>query len=117
MDEGVRQITAQLNDDATQPEDDLAAIQEILNLAARAHGGHPSGENSDITATLIGQGEGAFLPKRHPAVREGELIDRWGTPYWFHPVNANTTEIRSAGPDRELFTLDDVVLNDSGVGG
>ena len=117
MDEGVRQITSKLNDEATQPEEDLNAIQEILNLAARASGGHPSGENGDITAALIGQGEGAFLPKNHPAVRNGELIDRWGTPYWFHPVNQNTTEIRSAGPDRELFTADDLVLNDSGVTG
>lgn len=116
MDPSVREMSVNLNSEETSPEDDLATVQEILDLASRATGGHPSGENGDITAALVGSGEGAFLPKNHPAIRDGELLDRWGTPYWFHPVDRNTTEIRSAGPDRELFTSDDVVLNDSGVG-
>jgi hypothetical protein len=57
-----------------------------------------------------------LFPPRHRTVRGGQLVDRWGTPYWFHPNSGNQMEIRSAGPDKNLFTLDDVVLNPSPEG-
>jgi hypothetical protein len=38
---------------------------------------------------------------------EGEMCDRWGTPYFFHQVSATEMEIRSAGPDRKMWTGDD----------
>ena len=42
---------------------------------------------------------------------KGQLVDRWGTAYWFHPNSSYQMEIRSAGPDKNLFTADDVVKN------
>ena len=40
---------------------------------------------------------------------QGRLVDRWGTPYHFHPRAAAAIDVRSAGPDRVLFTADDLV--------
>ena len=79
--------------------------------------GNPVGMNEDITAALLGDNpQGlAFLPPDHPAIQDGQIVDRWGTPFWFHSASSNVMEIRSAGPDRKLFTGDDVVLNDTGV--
>jgi len=44
------------------------------------------------------------------------VMDRWNTPYWFHANAATQVEIRSAGPDRNLFTADDLILNGSPAG-
>ena len=79
--------------------------------------GNPVGMNEEITAALLGDNpQGlAFLPPDHPAIQDGQIVDRWGTPFWFHSASSNVMEIRSAGPDRKLFTGDDVVLNDTGV--
>ena len=79
--------------------------------------GNPVGMNEDITAALLGDNpQGlAFLPPDHRAIQDGQIVDRWGTPFWFHSASSNVMEIRSAGPDRKLFTGDDVVLNDTGV--
>ena len=54
----------------------------------------------------------AVLLPNHPSLnQEGELLDRWGTPYWFHPVSRDLMEIVSAGPDKKLWTEDDVRIN------
>ena len=54
----------------------------------------------------------AFLPARHPALNEhGQLVDRWGTPYFFHALSSTRMEIRSAGPDQRMYTEDDVRLS------
>jgi hypothetical protein len=51
----------------------------------------------------------AVLPATLSAIdAEGRLLDRWKTPYFFHPVSAKEMEVRSAGPDRKLWTEDDV---------
>jgi hypothetical protein len=39
----------------------------------------------------------------------GELIDQWGTPYFFHQLSKVEMEIRSAGPDGVMWTPDDQV--------
>ena len=71
------------------------------------------GENSEITAALKGRNKlgFAFIPVDCPAInRKGELCDRWGTPYFFHQLSGEQMEIRSAGPDRKLWTPGDEVL-------
>jgi hypothetical protein len=40
---------------------------------------------------------------------EGELVDRWGTPYFFHQLSKTSMEIRSAGPSRQMGTTDDLI--------
>jgi len=68
----------------------------------------------EITAALNGGN-----PKQTQFTREdygmsmnarGELIDPWGTPYFFHQLSGTEMEIRSAGPDRIMWTADDLVI-------
>lgn len=76
--------------------------------------GNPTGTNAEITAALTGQNRLrlALIPSDHPAInREGELCDRWGTPFFFHAESATRLDIRSAGPDRKMWNEDDVVLS------
>jgi len=75
--------------------------------------GNPWGENADIAAALSGANPLglALVPRRHPAINAaGELVDRWGTPFFFHQLSGTRMEIRSAGPDRRFNTADDTVL-------
>jgi hypothetical protein len=113
----IRELSSPLNDPNGTIDQDLETLQEVFRLHARVHGGPPEGLNEDIAAHLTGENSvGSILfPPDHRALANGALIDRWGTPFWFHQVSPALTEIRSAGPDRQLFTSDDSVLNDSGV--
>jgi hypothetical protein len=117
MDPHLRELGLSLNSPDQEPQQDLEILNELLGLHQRAMGSHPSGDNADIAAALVGAGpDGVFLSRTAKALRDGQIIDRWGSPYWFHPVAANLTEIRSAGPDRQLFTGDDLVVNPSPPG-
>jgi len=40
---------------------------------------------------------------------QGEMIDPWGTPYFFHQISGTQMEIHSAGPDHVMWTSDDLV--------
>jgi hypothetical protein len=94
---------------------DLMILQDIF-IAWRTnypHDGNPVGENDEITAALTGGNslKLALIPASHPAINaSGELCDRWGTPFVFHQLSGTRMEIRSAGPDRKLYTADDAVL-------
>ena len=96
--------------DAENPEAHRQAVEQVLFFYRRAFGENPVGQNEDITAALLGANPQslAFLPHGSAAIANGQLVDPWGTPYWFHPLSGQQMEIRSAGPDRELFTPDDV---------
>lgn len=75
--------------------------------------GNPTGTNAEITAALAGNNKVrfAFIPPNHPAINaHGELCDRWGTPFFFHAESASRMEIRSAGPDKKMWTEDDVAF-------
>jgi hypothetical protein len=103
---------APLNSPEATAEDDLATLEILLAEFARNHGGHPVGENDEITASLLGKNPKrvAYLPAEGAHLNaSGQLIDRWSTPYFFHQLSSSQTEIRSAGPDREMHTPDDVI--------
>jgi hypothetical protein len=77
-------------------------------------GENPVGTNAEIMkAVMGGNPKGAtFGPPEGQALNgNGELVDRWGTPYFFHQLSAKSMEIRSAGPDRQMYTEDDVVVH------
>jgi hypothetical protein len=59
-----------------------------------------------------GNKKGAMLgpPEGLSMNSNGELMDRWGTPIFFHALSKDQMEIRSAGPDRVMWTADDVIL-------
>lgn len=101
-----------LNSSATTVADDLRLIALVLeNFRSNfPRTGNPFGLNSEITAELTGQNplRLALIPPDHPAInREGELTDRWGTPFFFHAESATRMTITSAGPDKKLHTPDD----------
>lgn len=53
----------------------------------------------------------AWLPRDFSFVNDkGELLDRHGNPIFFHRLSGRRFEYRSAGPDRELWTADDVIV-------
>lgn len=109
----VAEAAATLNTTDTLPADDLSTLDLLFAEFRKNHGGNPVGENEEITATLLGKNPKhlAYLPATGSFLDgSGKLIDRWGTPYVFHSLAASRTEIRSAGPDRELWTGDDVTL-------
>ncbi len=77
-------------------------------------GENPVGTNAEIMkAVMGGNPKGAtFGPPEGQALNaNGELMDRWGTPYFFHQLSRTSMEIRSAGPDREMYTEDDVITH------
>ena len=91
--------------------DDVHTVTTLLEEFRRAFGAMPTGElNDEIVRRLQGENPKgiAVLPKTHPSISaDGELLDRYGTPYRFHPESAWQMTIRSAGPDKEMWTSDD----------
>jgi hypothetical protein len=77
-------------------------------------GGNPVGTNLEITRALNGENprQVRFL-RVEDGMRvnsKGELIDAWGTPYFFHQLSGTEMEIHSAGPDKKMWTADDLVI-------
>ena len=109
---------SRLADGLNSPEGNIRADLRIVDAILAAYrgalgSGNPAGENSEITAALTGQNRlsCAFIRPDCPAIdSKGQLCDRWGTPFLFHELSAGRMEIRSAGPDRQLWTADDEVL-------
>lgn len=73
---------------------------------------NPVGTNAEIMkAVMGGNPKQAQLgpPEGQTLNANGELVDRWGTPYFFHQLSSELMEIRSAGSDKTLWTSDDIV--------
>ncbi len=76
-------------------------------------------DNAAITAFLSGGNRDrlAWIRPGHKAIgRDGELMDRFGTPLFFHRETGTRFQIRSAGNDRTMWTDDDVVYPKSTQG-
>ncbi len=94
------------------PEAEVRRWQLTMRKYRAALGQNPVGSNPEITRALLGgNATGArFLDRAGVQLNErGESVDEWGTPYFFHAVSGSIMEVRSAGPDRKLFTEDDIV--------
>jgi hypothetical protein len=95
------------------PEREIDVLMSLLNAYREEFGSFPTGEdNPQILNAMAGGNPGAiwFLPRPHPRIdTAGRLLDSWGSPYVFHPISRDHLEIRSAGPDGELFSDDDLV--------
>ena len=92
----------------------LENMRSTFRQYASRFGGNPVGTNPEITAMLNGgnPGQVRFL-NTEDGLRinpRGELIDSWGTPYFFHQLSGTEMEIHSAGPDRIMWTGDDLVI-------
>jgi hypothetical protein len=94
---------------------DLQIMAEVIEAFRTnfSRDGNPVGDNAEITAALTGQNKLhlVLISRHHPAINaRGELCDRWGTPFFFHAESGTRMGIRSAGPDKKMWTSDDVVL-------
>lgn len=91
---------------------DVAIVYRLLEHYREAFGSFPTAEdNPTIVNALTGNNPRrlAFIEREHPAINvHGELIDRWKTPLFFHMESRDALDVRSAGPDREMFSPDDV---------
>lgn len=107
-----RELVRELNDPAEPPENDVEIVNAALAEFRRIFGQNPpGGVNMEITAALTGDNPKklAVVPPDSPALNAaGELVDRWNTPFHFHPVSGTVMEVLSAGPDRVLWTADDI---------
>ena len=101
-------------DPALPPAQDLTLLHRCLDtflLAAKGMKEAPLSANGEIAAALRGEArvKTVFLPRSHPIFHaDGQLADRWGTPFFFHAGRGGVPGIRSAGPDKILWTADDL---------
>jgi hypothetical protein len=109
---GAAEIVRDLNAPSQPPERDLEIVGEVFACYRRIFKQNPPGGlNAEIVAALLGANEKklAVLQQNLPALNaKGEVVDRWGTPFYFHPALSTEMEILSAGPDRQLWTDDDI---------
>jgi hypothetical protein len=97
----------------TKPEKEAQLVLDLLVAYRRVVGEFPVGEdNRQIVRALLGANAKRMpvLPRDHSRLNAaGELVDAWGRPFFFHLISREQVEVRSAGPDREFYTADDLV--------
>jgi len=110
-------LAVRLNAADSSPQQDVDTLHELV-LQYLHNMRHPNalpiGDSSDLARALTGHNPMHFvvIPPQHPAISsDGRLLDRWGTSYFVHPVGGAVIDIRSAGPDKKLFTVDDLIAN------
>jgi len=102
------------------PQNDLTLMSRLMEnslLLLKSAGNRPLSANEDWASLLRGENAAheRFLPDQHIALNpQGQLIDRWGTPLFFHALGGGRYEVRSAGPDKKLWTDDDLHRNPDG---
>ena len=99
---------------AVPPVTVLENMRSVVRQYSERFGGNPVGSNPEIAEALNGKNprqvvflnsdDGLRLNER------GQLIDNWGTPFFFHQLSRTEMEIRSAGPDRRMWTADDLLV-------
>jgi hypothetical protein len=88
-------------------------VRRAIRQYGAMFGGNPVGTNPEITAQLAGKNpKGVNFINADAGMRvndQGEMVDSWGTPLFFHQLSGTDTEVRSAGPDKVMWTSDDLV--------
>jgi len=103
------------------PQNDLTLMSHLMDnsrLLLKSAAERPLSGNEDWADFFRGKNSAheRLLPDQHIALNtNGQLIDRWGTPLFFHAVGGGRFELRSAGPDRKLWTDDDIHRNSDGT--
>jgi hypothetical protein len=111
-----RRIPVTTNDTAAQTrageaDPDMIGVKESLRSYRNALGENPIGTNAEITRALAGGNpRQAKFVDPELKVKEGQIVDRWEHPLFFHQLSRTEMEIRSAGPDGVMWTKDDEVL-------
>lgn len=96
-----------------KPEQEPQIVLDLLKIFRRSYGAYPAGEdNRQLMNAMRGANPEKlpFIPHDHPRLNaNGELVDAWGMPFFFHQNSRNSVEVRSAGADRLMYTDDDIV--------
>ena len=104
----------------SKPEHDLTLMARLMDnfqLVGKAAANRPLSANEDWADALRGRNPAheRFLSDSHRAFNTNhQLVDRWGTPLFFHALGGGRFELRSAGPDKKLWTADDIHRNYDG---
>ena len=111
----VSPLAARLNAADGTVQEDVEVLHGLIGqyfVAIQNRQGRPIGSSRDLARVLTGDNplRHVFIPADHPAINDkGYLVDRWGTPYQLHQLSTHIIDVRSAGPDRQLYNADDVV--------
>ena len=89
----------------------LLAVKGMLRDYRAMLGENPIGTNAEIAKALLGGNpRGAHFSNSQTRLdKDGQLIDHWNHPYFFHQLSKIDMEVRSAGPDGVMWTQDDEV--------
>jgi hypothetical protein len=97
------------------PETAIENMSRAIRQYGQMFGGNPVGTNPEFAKQLGGDNPRHInFISADSGMRlngDGELVDPWGTPYFFHQLSGSDTEVRSAGPDRVMYTSDDIVIH------
>ncbi len=102
------------------PQQDLTLIARVISgflTIDKQAVNRPLSANEEWSAALRGlrPGTESWISESSPAFDARHLlVDRWGTPLVFHALGGKRWEIRSAGPDRQPWTEDDLLEKFSG---
>ena len=106
-------MARRLNAADSTPESDLVVLSEMFEYYCLGNDGQvPTGTNQEITLAFIQKDSLglSFIGSDHTSISlSGELVDRWGSPYYFHAQSGQQMNIRSSGPDQLLHTTDDLL--------
>ena len=94
------------------PQTEVERVHRMITDYHTLMGENPVGTNAEIMRALMGANphQATLGPPEGQTLNDkGELIDPWGTPYFFHQMSRDEMEIHSAGPDKIMGTPDDVV--------
>ena len=103
------------------PENDLTLMSRLMEnslLLLKSAANRPLSANEDWADLFRGKNAAheEFLPAQHVVLSDkGQLVDRWQTPLFFHALGGGRYEIRSAGPDKAMWTPDDIQRNSNGT--
>ena len=91
---------------------DVGRVRHMISDYHTLMGENPVGTNAEIMKQMMGGNsrQATLGPPDGMALNgQGELVDQWGTPIFFHQLSRDKMEVRSAGPDKVMWTADDVV--------
>jgi hypothetical protein len=97
------------------PRDATIEVNKVRHMISDYHtlmGENPVGTNAEIMQAVMGGNRHQAVlgpPEGQNLNEQGELVDQWGTPFFFHQLSADHMEIYSAGPDKIFGTADDIV--------
>ncbi len=90
----------------------LDKARVLIHNYHAAFGENPVGTNPEIAAAVQGKNPKQLNFFAESGLRlngKGEIVDGYGTPFFFHQISGNEMEIRSAGPDKVMWTSDDLI--------